>query len=62
MTKMTELPKSLKQGKHIIDIDLNVFGPTCGLLPFAAKVTDSDDSGTRIWTEGLRWNLGEFSM
>ncbi|UZJ55159.1 hypothetical protein CBS101457_004479 [Exobasidium rhododendri] len=33
------------------------FGPTCGLIPFASQVHGGDDTGPRIWTKGLEWDL-----
>jgi hypothetical protein len=47
------------QGTHTITVDLNIFGQTCGVMPFASQVHPGTDTGTRIWTEGLEWDMGE---
>ena len=47
------------QGKHLITIDQSIFGPTCGLLPLMSQLHDRGHSGTKIWTQGLEWDLGE---
>lgn len=51
----------LIQGKHTMHVDHRVFGPTCGLLPFAAQVGEAPSpAATRIWTSGLEWNLSAY--
>lgn len=50
------------KGSHLITVDQKRFGPTCGLMPFASQVQGGSDSGPRIWTEGLKWNLGMFLL
>jgi len=40
----------LDEGEHFIQIDHNVLGPTCGLLPVGID-------STLLSTTGLRWNL-----
>ncbi|KAJ8521126.1 hypothetical protein ONZ45_g2172 [Pleurotus djamor] len=40
----------LDSGEHTIDVDHDVLGPTCGLLPVGIE-------GTVLSTKGLRWNL-----
>ncbi|PAV16684.1 Thiamin pyrophosphokinase [Pyrrhoderma noxium] len=43
----------LNSGEHIIEIDPELVGPTCGLLPVGV------DSSV-ITTRGLKWNLRQF--
>ncbi|OCB88768.1 Thiamin pyrophosphokinase [Sanghuangporus baumii] len=40
----------LDEGEHLIEIDANLIGPTCGLLPIGVD-------STILSTRGLRWNL-----
>lgn len=39
------------QGTHRLEIDLERFGKTCGILPLGA-------SEAYVTTTGLEWNLG----
>ena len=41
---------SLPQGEHIIHVDRQVLGPSCGMLPVGID-------STMLTTEGLKWNL-----
>ncbi|KAI5120207.1 hypothetical protein M0805_006313 [Coniferiporia weirii] len=43
----------LDEGEHLIEIDSNLVGPTCGILPVGV-------ASSVITTRGLRWNLDEF--
>jgi thiamine pyrophosphokinase len=53
-------PKLDVQGKHVIHVDHDIFGPTCGLLPFAAQLdANTPPFAPTIVTSGLEWNLGE---
>lgn len=55
MSKNTYSNKSLimtiSQGEHVIEIDRNVIGPTCGLLPVGV-------ANSVITTKGLEWDVG----
>ena len=46
------LTAHLEKGEHLIEIDANLIGPTCGLLPVGID-------STILTTRGLRWDLGE---
>ena len=39
------------QGSHLIDIDHDTMGQTCGLLPVGVDAAN-------VKTSGLKWNLG----
>jgi thiamine pyrophosphokinase len=46
------IPSDLFQGEHEIEIDHDILGQTCGLLPVGIDKTT-------LSTRGLRWNLTE---
>ena len=43
------------KGEHPIEIDHNMLGKTCGLLPIGVD-------STVLSTTGLQWNLGVYTM
>lgn len=42
----------LLQGEHVIEIDHETYGPTCGVLPLGVE-------SSHVETKGLRWDFGE---